>query len=276
MSSAAAQTQYRQEFISGFEQRMSLLRQSVTKEAMIKGNQATFLVADSGQATAQTRGANGKIPARSDNLAQPTATLVEKHDLVQRTGFDVFASQGDGRRIMQETSMAVINRDIDQTILAELSTATQDAGSATTASLTLALKAKTILGNNQVPFDNNISAVITPAFHAYLMQVEEFASADFVNNKPFSSDQQMFRWMGVNWIVHPNLAGKGTNAEVCFMYHASAIGHAANVEGMESEIGFNAEQQYSWARCSIFMGAKLLQNAGVVVINHDGSAFAAS
>ncbi|MEQ9126098.1 MAG: phage capsid protein, partial [Alphaproteobacteria bacterium] len=162
MSSAAAQTQYRQEFISGFEQRMSLLRQSVTKEAMIKGNQATFLVADSGQATAQTRGANGKIPARSDNLAQPTATLVEKHDLVQRTGFDVFASQGDGRRIMQETSMAVINRDIDQTILAELSTATQDAGSATTASLTLALKAKTILGNNQVPFDNNISAVITP------------------------------------------------------------------------------------------------------------------
>lgn len=276
MSVAAAQTQYRQEFISGFEQRGSLLRQSVTREAMIKGNQATFLVADSGQATAQTRGSNGRIPARSDNLSQPTATLVEKHDLVQRTGFDVFASQGDGRRIMQETSMAVINRDVDQTILAELATATQDTGSAATASLSLALKAKTILGNNEVPFDNNISAVVTPAFHAYLMQVEEFASADFVNNKPFSGDQQLFRWMGVNWIVHPNLTGKGTNAEVCFMYHASAIGHAANVDGMESEIGYNGEQQYSWARCSIFMGAKLLQNAGVVVMNHDGSAYAAS
>ncbi len=276
MTLAAAQTQYRQEFVAGFEQRMSLLRQSVTKEAVIKGNQAAFLVADSGQATAQTRGSNGKIPARSDNLSQPTATLVEKHDLVQRTGFDVFASQGDGRRIMQETSMAVINRDVDQTILAELATATQNTGSATTANLALVLKAKTILGNNEVPFDNNISAVVTPAFHAYLMQVEEFSSADFVNNKPFTSDQQMFRWMGVNWIVHPNLTGKGTNAEACFMYHANAIGHAANLENMESEIGFNAEQQYSWARCSIFMGAKLLQNAGVVVINHDGSAFAAS
>ena len=117
MTATAAQTQYRKEFVSGFEQRMSLLRQSVTKEAVIKGNQATFLVADSGSATAQTRGNNGKIPARSDTLTQPTATLVEKHDLVQRTGFDVFASQGDGRRIMQETSMGVINRDIDQTVV---------------------------------------------------------------------------------------------------------------------------------------------------------------
>lgn len=276
MSAAAAQNQYRQEFISGFEQRGSLLRQSVTKEVMIKGNQATFLVADSGQATAQTRGANGRIPARSDNLTQPTVTLVEKHDLVQRTGFDIFASQGDGRRIMQETSMGVINRDVDLTILTELATATQDTGAASTASLTLVLKAKTILGNSEVPFDNNISAVISPAFHAYLMQVEEFASADFVNNKPFTSDQQLFRWMGVNWIVHPNLAGKGTNAEVCFMYHASAVGHACNVDGLESEIGYNGEQQYSWARTSIFMGAKLLQNAGVVVMNHDGSAFQAS
>ncbi len=271
---AAQQTQYRKEFIAGFEQRMSLLRKSVTKEAVIKGNQATFLVADSGSATAQTRGNNGRIPARSDNLAQPTATLVEKHDLVQRTGFDIFGSQGDGRKVMQETSMGVINRDIDQTILTELATATQSTGAAATASLDLVLQAKTILGNNEVPFDNNISAVITPAFHAYLLKINEFASADFVNNKPFTSDQQMFRWMGVNWIVHPNVSGKGTSSEQCFMYHASAIGHACNVEEMQSEIGYNGEQQYSWARTSIFMGAKLLQNAGVVAIAHDGSAYA--
>lgn len=276
MTATAAQTQYRKEFVSGFEQRMSLLRQSVTKEAVIKGNQATFLVADSGSATAQTRGNNGKIPARSDTLTQPTATLVEKHDLVQRTGFDVFASQGDGRRIMQETSMGVINRDIDQTILTELATASQSTGAAATASLTLVLRAKTILGNNEVPFDNNISAVVSPAFHAYLMQIDEFASADFVNNKPFTSEQQMFRWVGVNWIVHPNLPGKGTNAEQCFMYHASAVGHACNIDELQSEIGFNAEQQYSWARTSIFMGAKLLQNAGVVTMAHDGSALVAA
>ena len=274
MTVGASQNQYRNEFVSGFEQRSSLLRKSVTKEVIVKGNQATFLVADSGAATAQVRGVNGKIPARSDNLAQPTVTLVEKHDLVQRTGFDVFGSQGDGRKIMQETSMGVINRDIDQTILTELATATQNTGAAAVADLDLVLKAKTILGNNDVPFDNNISAVVTPAFHANLMKINEFASADFVNNKPFTAEQQMFRWMGVNWIVHPNVSGKGTANEQCFMYHASAIGHACNVDGLESEAGFNSEQQYSWARTSIFMGAKLLQNGGVVAMAHDGSAYA--
>jgi hypothetical protein len=45
----------------------------------IKGNTATFLVADSGAATAVTRGVNGLIPARADNLTQTSATLVEWH-----------------------------------------------------------------------------------------------------------------------------------------------------------------------------------------------------
>jgi hemin uptake protein HemP len=44
---------------------------------------------------------------------------------------------------------------------------------------------------------------------------------------------------------------------------------------METPVGYDEEQAYSWARASIFMGSKLLQNSGIVVINHDGSAFVA-
>ena len=117
MADTAYQIQYRQEFIAGFEQRQSLVRNTVTTEAVIKGNQATFLVADSGDATAVTRGVNGLIPARADNLNQYTATLQEWHDLVRRTNFNIFASQGDGRRIMQDTTMAVLNRKIDSDII---------------------------------------------------------------------------------------------------------------------------------------------------------------
>lgn len=276
MAETAFQIQYRNEFIAGFEQRQSLVRQTVTTEAVIKGNQATFLVADSGGAEAVTRGVNGLIPARADNLNQYTATLKEWHDLVRRTSFNIFASQGDGRRIMQDTTMGVINRKIDQDVITELNTATQDTGAAATASASMALKALTILGNNEVPMDGQVSALITPAFHAYLMQQESFASADYINNKPFENFLTMFRWSGVNWIVHPNLPGKGTNAEKCFMYHKSAIGHAANTAGMDSKVGYDEEQDYSWARASIFMGAKVLQSSGIVVMNHDGSALVAS
>lgn len=281
MADTAFQKQYRQEFIAGFEQTQSLVRDTVTTEAQIKGNEAVFLVADSGNAEASTRGVNGLIPARADNLNQYTATLNEWHDLVRKTKYNIFASQGDGRRIMQQTTMGVINRKVDQEIITELNTGTVNTGSAATGSLSLAMKALTILGNNEVPYDGNIFALITPAFLGYLQQVKEFNSADYVTDRKLdgSSARQMMQgyydWNGVKWIVHPRLPGAGTNAEKCFMYHKTAIGHAADVEGMGNAVGYDDEQDYSYARCSMYMGSKLLQNSGVVVINHDGSAFAA-
>lgn len=280
MAATAFQIQYRQEFISAFEQRQSMLSASVTREAVIKGNQATFLVAGSGAATAVTRGVNGLIPARSDDLNQYTATLVEWHDLVQKTDFNIFASQGDGRRIMQETTMGVINRKMDQDILTELDNGTQDAGNtATTMSLSLALRAWTILGNADVPVqeEDKMFCIISPAAYSYLMQTKEFASADYVEVKPFSGPARQYRrWAGVNWIMHPNVSGAGTSAEKLFMFHKDAIGQAVNTGDMSMAVGIDEEQNYSYARCSVFMGSKILQNTGIVRINHDGSAYAAT
>lgn len=278
MASTAFQTVYRNEFIAGFEQNQSLVRQTTTTEGVIKGNQIVFLVADSGGATAVTRGVNGMIPARADNLNQYTATLVEWHDLVRKTNYNVFASQGDQRAIMQNTTMAVLNRKIDQDIIGELGAATQTTGAAATMSLALAMKAKVILGNNEVPADNQLFSLITPAAEAYLMQTKEFASVDYVNNKPFTvsdSSLKSFSWAGITWIVHPNLPGKGTASETCFLYHRSAIGHGMDTKGLQTPVGYDEEQDYSWARASAYMGGKLLQNKGVVKIIHDGSAYAA-
>ena len=277
MASSAAQTQYRQEFIAGFEQRDSMVRKTVTTEVEIKGNTATFLVADSGSATAVTRGLNGLIPARADALTQHSATLAEWHDLVKRTNFNLFISQGDGRRIMQETTMGVLNRKSDQDIIAALDATTLGTGTAaSTASLSMAMHALTILGNNAVPLDGNISALITPAFYAYLMQTKEFANAEYTGNKPFDGMLTMFRWASVNWIVHPNLPGKGTADESCFMYHKSALGHAINTGEIQTAIGYDEEQDYSFCRATAFFGTKVLQTSGIVKMNHDGSAFASA
>lgn len=279
MSDTAFQTQYRQEFIATFEQRQSLLRDSVTTEAVIKGNTATFLVAGSGSATAVTRGVNGLIPARADSLTQTSATLAEWHDLVRKTNFNIFASQGNQRAIMQNTTMAVINRKIDQDVIGELQNGTVNTGAAATASLGLVAKAKTKLGNAGVPWDSNVTFLITPAFEGYLMQITEFANRLYINKPPSDGADLAWRdrplsyyWYGCNWIVHPNLPGAGTAAETCFAYHKSAIGHAIDSAGMETPVGYDEEQAYSWARASANMGSKLLQNSGIVLINHDGSA----
>lgn len=276
----AAQVQYRQEFIKAFEQRESIVRTSTTTEAVIKGNQATFLVAGSGSDTAVTRGVDGKIPARADTESQLTATLVEWHDLRTKSRFNIFASQGDQRQIMQMNSVSVLNRKIDSDIIATLGGGSVNTGSAVAGSLALVLTAKTTLGNAGVPWDSNVYALITPALEAYLYQTTEFGSADYVGKKPLDGadyawrDQLLMRfWLGINWCVHPNLSGGGTSAEVCFVYHKSAIGHAFDSgEGLNTAIGYNDEQDYSYARASSFMGSKILQDSGIVVVNHDGSA----
>jgi hypothetical protein len=246
-------------------------------EAVIKGNTATFLVADTNGAEPVTRGVNGLIPARADDLTQESATLVEWHDKPRRTNFNIFASQGDGRRIMQEGTRKVMNRKIDQDIITELSTATLTAGAPTTASLSLVMHAATILDTNDVDVEDeaNMYFVASGAFRAYLMQIPEFTSADYVEVKPLVGPaRRMRRWAGFNWIFHQGLPGKGTSDETCFAYHKNAIGHAVNSGEMMVAAGHNDEDDYYWARTSIFMGSALLQNAGVVKVRHNGSGFA--
>lgn len=279
MTDTAFQTQYRAEFIASFEQKRSLLSSVCVNEAVIKGNTATFLVAGSGGATAVTRGVNGLIPARADDNTQLSATLSEWHDLVRKTDFNVFASQGDQRALMQQTTMNVINRKIDSDIIAQLDTATIDTGTAATASLSMVAKAKAALGYADVPTDeiSDIFGVVTPGFMAYLMQTEEFSSKEYVDVTMFGgSTRKMLTWYGVNWIEHPHLTGAQTVLEKCYLFHRNAIGHAVDKAGLQTPVGYDGEQGYSWARASVNMGSKLLQNTGIVQMKHDGSAFALS
>lgn len=282
MSDTAFQIQYRQEFIQAFEQHQSLVRETVTTEAIIKGNQAVFLVAGSGNASAVTRGVNGLIPARADSNTQNTATLQEWHDLARKTGFNVFASQGNQRAIMQMTTMAVMNRKIDSQIITELATGSVTVGAAgTIPNVSLFQNARVKLSNASIPWDGKITLLCQPSFIAYLEQAPEFANAQWVDVKPYAGndaaweDKKMaYRWRNA-WIVeHPNLPGKATSSENSFLYHKDAIGHAMDSAGLQSPVGVDEEQNYSWARATCYMGAKLLQNTGVAIITHDGSAYA--
>ena len=253
------------------------------QESSVRGNEAIFLVADSGSAIAVTRGVNGLIPARADSLTQTTCTIREYHDLVRKTEFNILSSQGDQRRIMQMTSMGVINRQIDDLVIAQLDTATNDTGTAQIATQDLVVYAQTILGNNYVDLtdEDNLFFLVTPAFNGYLMQTPEYASADYVEVKPLVGPARRFRrWAGFNWVVHGRLtnsigAGGTSASEQCFAFHRNAMGSAVHKDGIDSAVGFDEEQAYSFARTTVHMGAALLQNRGIVMVRHDGSAYAA-
>lgn len=275
MANSAFMTMYRSEQIAAFEKKQSLLSLTTTTETMNQGNSVVFLVAGSGGAVASTRGLNGKIQGNPLDLNQYTCTLEEKHAKFEMTGFNIFSSQGNLRKAMQDGSVAVINRERDNLIRNALSGATVTTGAAATASVALISKAKTKIRNAKVGADVPLYGVITPAFYEYLMTLAQFTSADYVNDKRFEgfSKDQAFAWNGVNWIVDPELTGVGTASATCFMYAQTAIGSAANSGTMTIEMDYDKEDDYSWSRASVFMGAKLLQNSGVVKMLHDDSAF---
>jgi len=170
----------------------------------------------------------------------------------------------------------VLNRKIDQDIIGSLNTASSDLGAAQPMTLALATRALAHLDLQDVDTteEDNMFFVGTPAMRAYLMQIPEFQKAEYVMIQPLIGPARRFRrWAGFNWLFHPHLPGVGTASEQCFAFHRASIGHAVNSGEMDVRAGYNEENAYYWARSSIFMGSAVLQNPGIVVINHNGSAY---
>ena len=67
------------------------------------------------------------------------------------------------------------------------------------------------------------------------------------------------------------MTGAGTATASCLMYSQNAIGHAMDAARLQTFVGYDEKNDKSWARCSTYMGSKLLQNAGVVEMPHDDS-----
>ena len=280
MSSASAfQTAYRQEIVNGFDKTVSVLRDTVTTEYMDKGGSAVFLVADTINQVAHIRGINGLIPADSLALTQNTATLVPWYKLVTVSDFNIFASQGDLNKPMQRATMAAINRQIDNDIIANLNLSTTTISAGGPATVSMITKAQGILGLNKVADDGNTTLLITPAARTYLMQTTEFSNSLYVKEKVYTDGKpnfgdmrQTYDWCGVNVIVDPTLPNIGTSTAVIFLYNKASIGQAINKDSMDFDMDYNREQKYSWANAKMFMGSKVLQTTGIVAITHDDSA----
>ena len=278
MATSAPVTKYRNEMIALFEERSKFLAHACVRESMRSGDgkYAVFLHGGANGETAVTRGLNGLIPTRNNHSFQTTVTLTEWHDVPEMTGFNIFISQGPQAQSMQDSSVTVLNQKIDEIILTELltGTLTWNGGVAQTATIGNILKAKAILGNNDVPTEeeDNMFAVVSPAFLAYLQQTPEFSSFDYVDVKTHVGGVKRFRrWQGINWIEHRNLAGLGGATERCFMWHRNAIGLAMNSEEIMVKLGYDEKQDISWARASTYIGCEILQNTGIVEMTHDGS-----
>lgn len=284
-NSDAFKTNYREETVDEFEQNQSLLRQSVTTEFMREnGSQnVVFLVAGSGGATATTRGADGELVYRENSNTQNTCVLKPWYDAVNLNNFDIFAAQGNQKRVAQRATAGTLNRKCDKDIIAQLDTATvQTSATAAKGTVKMILHGQTILTNSDVPQNEGVTALISSGYASYLLQ-SDLANVDYVNVKPNADGSlnwrdrpNAFQWNGIMFIVHPHITGVGTATEKCYVYHSASIGHAFDTENFSVDMGYEGRHRRSWVNAEGFFGSKKLQNSGIVQILHDGSDFAAA
>lgn len=273
--SVVAQTRYAEEYVEAFERHKSILVPTVRTDTQDRGGSLVFNVAGSGGRASVTRGSNGQIPPGDDSQTQVTITFAEAHDLVERTNFDIFRSQGDQIRLMRNNSMAVIHRKQDAVIIAAIAGGTVDLGAVGTMSKTVANKIVTILRNANAGEDDggqNLYILLSPAAYTYMTDITSFANADYTSNKKVDEgipQLGMWKyWMGANWAEHTGLTGVGTTA-TCLAWHKNAVGYAISTMGIDAMIGYDQKQHTSWARASVFHGAVKLQNSGIVKFSHD-------
>ncbi len=274
MAYTITKQQYIDEWVVAFQRGETLLKSRVTEEMMNGGTSAVFSIQGAAPRMA-TRGTNGLIPSRNRTDSQITIPLQEKHSLEQRNNFDVFTASANLRQAMQNAGVKTLAREIDQTIIDALATATNsyNGGAAFTLTYGKVVEAISKLYQNDVTPEDEITVLWTPAAWARLMTFPQFTSSDYVGREYLlSGNTEARKFLNVVHMMHNGLPGAGTNAAQNFIFAKPAVGHAIGKQ--EHGVGYNEEHDYSFDRETLYDGAAILQQAGVLkVVTDDTAAF---
>ena len=166
-------------------------------------------------------------------------------------------------RLVAASGAYALGRKCDDLIITALS------GASNTTSMTLTSKGafkNDVLGSIQalydrdVPDDGDIFGAVSPRYWAHLMNLPEFASADYTGpNLPYINPAFVRTWLGVNWIRHSGLkASTSTN----YLYHRISVGHGVGSD-VKSDITWHGDRAAYFVANSMSMGAVLIDGNGV-------------
>lgn len=274
MSYQITQSLYRDEWVVAFQRGATYLKDCATTEMMVRGNEAIFPI-QGAAGEMVTRGVNGLIPSDSPTDTQVTIPLLEKHRKETQTSFNIFTAHADLREAMQNRGALTAYREIDNEIIRALDTATNDYNSGTPFTMTFESLVDIIADlNEQNVYDGDEICILhTPKSWARLKTFSQVTSMDFVDRKPLMKGWDLpFNFVGATHIKHTGLTGVGTGTASMYAFAKPALGHAINQGDIRTSIGYDDEDDYSFARHTIFHGAAILQQSGVLQLTHDDSA----
>ena len=210
---------YNKDFQAVFQRPGASLRDTVRTKDNIIGKSTTFQKIGKGSATTKAR--HGVITPMNQSHTAPVCTLEDFYAGDWYDKLDEAKVNHDERMAIAQGGAWALGRKVDDQILTAL-----DATSQTTLVINVTsggnIRAGVLtwikdLFDNDVANDGQIYGVISPHFDAVLSLVDQYASSDFVNLKPFTegSPVRTFRrWNGVLWTasVAPPRRGSSTTS----------------------------------------------------------------
>jgi hypothetical protein len=255
---------FQSEVHQAYQRQGSKLRQTVRSKSDVRGASTTFQKV--GKGGAMTKARHGKIPTMSLDHTPVECLLADWYagDWVDK--LDELKINIDERMVVANAGAYALGRKTDELIIAALDGSSNYAG-ADTDGLTKAkvLAAFEALGAVDVPDDGERYAVIGWKQWSELLDIQEFANADYVgpDELPWKGTQAK-RWLGTLWIPHSGLTLTG-GVRFCHWYHKTAVGHASGAE-VASDITWHGDRAAHFVNNMMSQGACLIDSDGVVTL----------
>lgn len=261
--------QFEQEVHEAYQRMGSKLRNTVRNINNVNGSTAVFQKV--GKGTASTKSTHGMVPVM--NLAHSMIEVALQDfyagDWVDK--LDELKINIDERQVIANAGAYALGRKTDELIVNALAAAGTLSVDADDTGMTIGkiLEAFEKLGHADVPDDGERYCVVGYKQWSDLLQVEEFASAEYVGSDdlPFNGTQAK-RWLGSLFMPMSGLPLGAGNVRSCFWYHRTAIGHASGSD-VQTDITWHGDRAAHFVNNMMSQGAGLIDANGVVVIACD-------
>lgn len=264
--------QFEAEVHEAYQRQGSKLRSTVRQKNNVKGESTTFQKV--GKGTAGQKDRHGLVPVMNIDHTPVECTLGDYYagDWVDK--LDELKLNIDERGVVANAGAYALGRKTDDLILTALATATNSVAVGTTGmTLQKFLDAIEELGERDVPMDEGDLFLIV-GFQEWneLMSLPTFASADYVNDKPFAAGRGLSSkiWNGVLVMRHSGITPDGSDQTTNFMYHRTALGHASGADVM-TDITWHGDRAAHFINNMMSQGSVLIDDNGVQKIVCDRS-----
>ncbi len=261
--------QFETEVKIAYQRLGSKLSNLVRKKTNIKGSSTTFFKAGTG--TAGTKSRHGMVPLMNTDHTSVPCTLADYYAADYVDKLDELQFEIDERQVITSNAANALGRKADDLVTDAMNgvTAHVIATGATGITKAKVLQVFEEMGNGDIPDDGMRYWLTSPSGWTDLIQIPEFADADYVggDDLPWKGGMVARRWLGFMFLTYNGLPAPAAGEKSDFAFHSSAVGFASGAE-VTSETNYIPERVAHLLTAYMRQGACVIDEQGVWKVNH--------